>query len=339
MRGGSRRRGLPRGEVLREPAGGTTSRLDTASGPLPLWLTASLVASYVFKRLLWAVALFFAITLVSFVLFFVIPSEPGRVGVGRSSEAIDLRNSLGVQGPMYEEYGTFVWKVLHGSFGESWTLRRDVNEMVLEAIPVTVSLVLGGAVIWMLIAIPVGITQLRPSGRALSWTDRRQSSSSSASPLTPSGSGSSSPYYFGSKLEGSSCRQLLRPRHPGPAVQRSRGLGLPPRPAWLTFALLYAAICMRMIRAGACSGKERGLRADRSGERRQRGGHPPLAHPAQRIAAHRDDAGDGPRRVARERDLRRAGLPPRTPEPGRCSRRACAGTISPWCWRSSSSSR
>jgi hypothetical protein len=87
------------------------------------------VASYVIKRLLWAVALFFAITLASFVLFFVIPSEPGRVGVGRSSEAIDLRNSLGVQGPIYEEYGTFVWKVLHGSFGESLTLRRDVNEM------------------------------------------------------------------------------------------------------------------------------------------------------------------------------------------------------------------
>ncbi len=95
-------------------AAGTTSRLDTASGPLPLWLTASLVASYVIKRLFWAVALFFAITLASFVLFFVIPTEPGRVGLGRSSEAIDLRNSLGVQGPIYEEYGTFVWKALHG---------------------------------------------------------------------------------------------------------------------------------------------------------------------------------------------------------------------------------
>ncbi|MBA2567740.1 MAG: hypothetical protein H0V11_00175, partial [Actinobacteria bacterium] len=114
------------------------------------------MASYIIKRLFWAVALFFAITLASFVLFFVIPTEPGRIGQGRSSEAIDLRNSLGVQGPIYEEYGNFVWKTLHGSFGESWTLRRDVNDLVLEAAPVTASLVLGGAVIWLLIAIPVG---------------------------------------------------------------------------------------------------------------------------------------------------------------------------------------
>ena len=41
--------------------------------------------------------------------------------------------------------------------------RRSVNEMILEAAPVTFALVMGGAILWMLIALPVGIlSALRP---------------------------------------------------------------------------------------------------------------------------------------------------------------------------------
>ena len=226
------------------------------------------MASYVFKRLLWAVALFFAITLASFVLFFVIPTEPGRVGQGRSSEATDLRNSLGVQGPIYEEYGTFVWKALHGSFGESWTIRRDVSEMVLEAIPVTASLVFGGAIIWLLIAIPVGILS---AFRPRSLLDRAATVlvliGISAHPVWV---GLILSYYLGSKFElfpvGGYCDLVTpAPRCAGPA-DWAYHLVLP----WLTFALLYAAFYMRMIRANVLEAKNedyvRTARAKGAGE-------------------------------------------------------------------------
>jgi peptide/nickel transport system permease protein len=211
------------------------------------------VASYVIKRLFWAVALFFAITLASFVLFFVIPSEPGRVGVGRSSEATDLRNSLGVQGPIYEEYGTFVWKVLHGSFGESWAVRRDVNEVVLEAIPVTASLVFGGAVIWLLIAIPVGILS---AFRPRSLLDRAATVLVLIGISThPVWIGLILSYYFGAKLElfpvGGYCDLVTPSTRCGGPAQWAYHLVLP----WLTFGLLYAAIYMRMIRANVLEAK------------------------------------------------------------------------------------
>jgi len=211
------------------------------------------VASYVIKRLFWAVALFFAITLASFVLFFVIPTEPGRIGQGRSSEAIDLRNSLGVQGPLYEEYGKFVWKAAHGSFGESWTIRRDVNDLVLEAIPVTASLVFGGAIIWLLIAIPVGILS---AFRPRSLLDRVATVFVLIGISThPVWIGLILSYYLGSKIElfpvGGYCDLITPTTRCGGPTQWAYHLVLP----WLTFGLLYAAIYMRMIRANVLEAK------------------------------------------------------------------------------------
>ena len=53
--------------------------------------------------------------------------------------------------------------VIDRSLGYSFTNRRDVNEMVLTAAPVTASLVFGGVILWMLMALPIGIlSALRP---------------------------------------------------------------------------------------------------------------------------------------------------------------------------------
>ena len=52
--------------------------------------------------------------------------------------------------------------VVDFSLGRSYANRRSVNEMVSEAVPVTAALVLGGAVLWMLIALPVGILLSAP---------------------------------------------------------------------------------------------------------------------------------------------------------------------------------
>ena len=53
--------------------------------------------------------------------------------------------------------------VIHHSLGRSFTNRQDVNQVILEAAPVTASLVLGGVILWMAIALPIGIlSALRP---------------------------------------------------------------------------------------------------------------------------------------------------------------------------------
>jgi len=206
------------------------------------------VIRYLVRRLLWAVVLLVAITMVTFNLFFMIPSQPGAAGSRRSQNTTNLRESLVISGPIYEEYGQFVWRIAHGSFGESWSTSRNVNEVILEAAPVTLWLVLGGAVFWLLLAVPIGIiSALRPR----SLLDRSATVfiliGISAHPVWL---GLMFSYFLGYRAHvfpitgycdlwrahTSVCNGL---------TQWSWHLVLP----WLTFALLYAALYSRMIRA------------------------------------------------------------------------------------------
>jgi peptide/nickel transport system permease protein len=205
------------------------------------------VAGYLFRRALWGIALLFAVTISAFVIFFVIPTEPGRVGQGRSAETIDLRNALGIQGPIYEEYGQFLSRIVRGSFGESYAQRRDVRDLLFSAVPVTMSLVLGGAVIWLLIAIPVGVlSALRPR----SLLDRVATILILIGVSThPVWIGLILSYLLGARVGAfplAGYCDLITPQTAcGGPVQWAWHLVLP----WFTFALLYAAIYMRMVRA------------------------------------------------------------------------------------------
>ena len=53
------------------------------------------------------------------------------------------------------QYAMFLKRlVIDRSLGTSFTNRRDVTQTILDAAPVTASLVFGGAILWMLIALP-----------------------------------------------------------------------------------------------------------------------------------------------------------------------------------------
>jgi peptide/nickel transport system permease protein len=127
-------------------------------------LASVVLLRYVLARLAWAVVLFWAITVFTFVLFFVLPQPQNRAPGRAGQDDVNTRDALELSGPVYQQYGQFVTRfVRDGSLGRSYRNRREVNEIVRAAAPVTLSLVLGGAVIWLLIAFPVGVlSALRP---------------------------------------------------------------------------------------------------------------------------------------------------------------------------------
>src|SRR6266571_9384347 len=122
---------------------------------------------YLVRRVLWAALLFVVITVVTYVIFFIIPANPAKLNCGQRATAICIRNAektLGLDKPIYVQYGKFLERlVVHQNLGKSFSTRQSVNSIVGNAAPVTASLVFGGAVLWMLIAIPVGVlSALRP---------------------------------------------------------------------------------------------------------------------------------------------------------------------------------
>ncbi|MBA2358004.1 MAG: ABC transporter permease [Actinobacteria bacterium] len=218
---------------------------------------------YVVKRVLAAAVLGLALTLVTFIIFYVIPTNQVQV---RGGGFTDLGRATQVSGPIFEQYGRFLWNVAHGSLGNSFFSRRSVNEIMLDAAPVTISLTIGGAIMWMLIALPFGIfSAMRPR----SAIDR------SATILVliglsvhPLWLGLMLSYIFGFRLhllpEGGYCDMINPDTACGGPVQWFSHLLLP----WFTFALVFAALYVRMIRASVAealhedyvrSGRAKGL--------------------------------------------------------------------------------
>jgi peptide/nickel transport system permease protein len=210
---------------------------------------------YLVRRILWAVLLFLVITFVTFVIFFMGPQDPARAQCGgdqASAECLKLvTEKLALDKPLYVQYGKFLDRlVIHQSLGTSYANGQSINQRIGQAAPVTASLVFGGAVLWMLIGLSVGIySALKPR----SLLDRTAMIfvliGVSAHPVWI---GLIFEYFFGVKLGWTPIANYANffgaPKDsglPGGPWQWFYHLILP----WCTFAILFAALYVRMIRA------------------------------------------------------------------------------------------
>ena len=204
------------------------------------------------RRLLWACVLFLAVTIVSYILFYVIPADPAKQACGQACTEVDVirvRHNLGLDRPIWYQYWHFLDQLIfHFSLGFSYYNRQSVNSLVGNAAPVTASLVFGGAIVWMLIAVPVGVlSALRPR----SIMDRASMTfvliGISAHPIWI---GLIFAYLFGYRWHLTPITNYADffnppPGQPGGPVQWAYHLVLP----WATFMILFAALYVRMIRA------------------------------------------------------------------------------------------
>jgi peptide/nickel transport system permease protein len=207
------------------------------------------MARFVVARLFSMVVLFFAVTLFVFIVFFVMPQPSIRqLGRGGNAGEFDIHNALRLHGTLPQQYWQFTTRLIrHGDLGRSYANRRPVRDLIFNAAPVTLSLVLGGLVFWLLLAFPIGIlSALRPR----SLLDR----SGMIFVLIgvsahPAWLGLVLGWVLGYKLHifpFTGYCEVFSPTTPcGGPTQWAYHLLLP----WFTFAVLYAAIYARMIRA------------------------------------------------------------------------------------------
>ncbi len=216
---------------------------------------------YLIRRLLWAGVLFLAVTIVSYIIFFLVPAEPARLMAGPQAppdQVARIRKQMGLDDPVYQQYGRFLGGMMPVSFdgglhlkapslGRSYATRQPVTEIIKDAAPVTASLVFGGAILWMLIAVPIGIlSALRPR----SLLDRSAMVfvliGISAHPVWI---GLILIYFIGYKAGltplGGYCDMINPSTDCGGPIEWAHSLILP----WITFAILFAALYVRMIRA------------------------------------------------------------------------------------------
>jgi peptide/nickel transport system permease protein len=99
---------------------------------------------------------------VTFIIFNVFPStDPAALRAGRqpTPQIIErIRADLGLERPLYVQFGDYIYNVFaHLDFGRSYVNNTDVLDQIRENLPATISLAIGGVVVWLTFGLAVGI--------------------------------------------------------------------------------------------------------------------------------------------------------------------------------------
>lgn len=112
-------------------------------------------------RLLTLIPMMLIITTIVFFLVHMIPGDPARLMAGgtRVSPAnlAKIRETYNLDKPLVTQYGLWLSDLTQGNLGRSFRQRREVTELIVERLPVTVKLAGFSFLLSLLIAIPLGI--------------------------------------------------------------------------------------------------------------------------------------------------------------------------------------
>jgi peptide/nickel transport system permease protein len=131
------------------------------------------IVGYLIRRLLTGIIVVWLVATITFFLFFARPVlTVARQISGHAAtpqviqEAI---NNLGLNQPIMTQYWHFLINLVHGNLGYSYYTRESVDTMLRQDLPPTISLVIGGTILWLLVGLAVGIIS---ATRARSLFDR-----------------------------------------------------------------------------------------------------------------------------------------------------------------------
>ena len=120
-----------------------------------------MLARYALRRILIAVPVVIGVTLVTFLAMTLTAGSyiPGLDVAGnlRPGDLDRMRHSLGLDRPLWVQYGTWVLGIAHGDFGRSMIDNTPVTRHILDRLPNTLELTLSAILLGLLISIPIGM--------------------------------------------------------------------------------------------------------------------------------------------------------------------------------------
>src|SRR5215831_15491255 len=112
------------------------------------------------------------VALFVFSLLHLSPGDPAAIIAGDTATADDIariRQKLGLDQPLYIQFGTWVWAPLHGDLGISIFTNLPVSKLIAQRVEPTVTLTISTLIVAVLAAIPMGVLAAWKAG---SWIDR-----------------------------------------------------------------------------------------------------------------------------------------------------------------------
>src|SRR5579862_6635678 len=109
---------------------------------------------YLVRRLALAVGVVAGVSLITFILAYLVPADPARVYAGSNASAQTvalIRQQLGLNRPLPVQYLDYVGRALHGDFGISYKLQMPVLTAIMSRFPYTAALAIAGIFMELLI--------------------------------------------------------------------------------------------------------------------------------------------------------------------------------------------
>jgi peptide/nickel transport system permease protein len=226
------------------------------------------VFAYIVRRLLWAVVLLFVLSVVTFSIFYLVPRLVGGspetlasryVGRAATPETVHLTaERLGFFDPVPVQYWNWIKGVFIGAeydygagvehcpapcLGYSFITHQPVWPELLNRAPVTISLVVGASLIWLIAGVSVGVISALRRGSVF---DRAAMGTALAGVSLPIFfTGLIALAFFSYKLRITAPGGQFVPFNENPALW-AYSLLLP----WITLAFLFSAQYARLTRAG-----------------------------------------------------------------------------------------
>lgn len=112
------------------------------------------------RRLLLAIPTLLAVFTIIFVIVRVAPGDPAVAALGdyASAEAVAaLREQMGLNAPLWQQYLTFLGDLLHGDLGDSLITQKPVSEQIAFVLPYTLELTAASILVGLVLGIPTGV--------------------------------------------------------------------------------------------------------------------------------------------------------------------------------------
>jgi ABC-type dipeptide/oligopeptide/nickel transport system permease component len=124
------------------------------------------------RRLGTSLFVLIGVSVITFFLARVVPSDPAALYIGPKARAEDIervRKQLGLDRPLPVQYAIYMGELLHGDLGTSIATKRTVVKELSERLPATLELLFSGMFLAALIGIPLGVLSARAQGQLLDF--------------------------------------------------------------------------------------------------------------------------------------------------------------------------
>src|SRR5947207_999180 len=128
--------------------------------------------AYIVRRILATIPVMAVVAIFVFALLYLRPGDPAAIIAGDTATVEDIvriRAKLGLDEPVYIQFGSWVWRLLQGDLGISIFTNLPVSKLIEQRLEPTVALTITTLIISVLAAIPMGVLAAWKAG---SWIDR-----------------------------------------------------------------------------------------------------------------------------------------------------------------------